>query len=118
VIGKAGFGYNFNSLALAQQAAPSSSNGNGQGMARDAVAVLDGLTTPAMLLTYKLPLPRWAVPGIRGYDEGIKELEQVVADMLQVTQRLMQGSSAVAIKAATTILELLCSCSMFSDLYR
>jgi hypothetical protein len=91
VIGKAGFGYDFNSLALAQQAtssSSSSSSSNGQGMARDPVAVLDGLTTPAMLLTFQLPLPRWAVPGIRGYDKGIKELEQVVADMLQVRQRL------------------------------
>jgi hypothetical protein len=85
VIGKAGFGYNFNSLAVVQSDNPSnSSSSNGQGMARDPVAVLDGLTTPAMLLTFKLPLPRWAVPGIKGYDEGIKELEQVVADMLQV----------------------------------
>jgi hypothetical protein len=109
VIRKAGFGYNFNSLALAQPGTSSSSSSsstigcthglqqqqNGadtsnrgsahQGpVERDRVALLDGLTTPAMLLTFQLPLPRWAVPGIRGYDEGIQELEQVVADMLQV----------------------------------
>jgi hypothetical protein len=88
VIGKAGFGYNFNSLAVVQpdtsSSSSSSSNGNGQGMPRDPVAILDGLTTPAMLLMIELPLPRWAVPGIKGYDEGIQELEQVVADMLQV----------------------------------
>jgi hypothetical protein len=50
----------------------------------DVVKVLDGMLLPAMLLVFSLPIPEFLTPGLQRYKEGIRLLEGVVAEVLQV----------------------------------